>query len=501
MKAFPLSAVRLTGGPTQHAQRLGQRYLLGLGGRPAAGPLPAGRGLIPVGPSYGNWESAGLEGHTAGHYLSGLAKMYAATGDEELKQRLDHVVAVLARCQELIGTGYVGGIAHSARLWAQIRAGDIVSDGFGLNGRWVPLYNLHKVLAGLLDANRHAGSELALDVAVRLAEWWLDLVGELSETQFQTMVATEFGGLNEVFADLGGSTGDPRYTAMAHRFTQPWLVAPVMAGRDELTGLHANTQIPQIVGVARIGSAERSAAHLDAARFFWDRVVHHRSVSIGGNSVREYFNDVADFERLILDREGPESCNTYNMAKLTAALYEEDDDARLIDYYERALFNHILSIQHPETGDWCISARCGRITTGSTRASTSASGAVSERASRATPPTASWPTPATPPTCTSTCSCPAAHLARAGAHGAPAHRLPGRRPDRARDRDSPVGSADPPDPRAPLVRRAGDVRGQRSGHGTRRCCRLPLPPPDLAAGRQGLDGLRHAAAHRGPTGR
>jgi DUF1680 family protein len=351
VKAFPLSAVRLTGGPTQHAQRLGQRYLLGLEADRLLAPYLREAGLTPVRPSYGNWESAGLEGHTAGHYLSGLAKMYAATGDGELKQRLDHVVAVLARCQELIGTGYVGGIVDSARLWEQIRSGDVVSDSFGLNGRWVPLYNLHKVLAGLLDANRHAGSDLALDIALRLAEWWLDLVGGLSETQFQTMVATEFGGLNEVFADLGGSTGDPRYTAMAHRFTQPWLVAPLIAERDELDGLHANTQIAKIVGYQRLATVDRTATDLArASRFFWEAVAVHRSISIGGNSVREHFNRSSDFSSMVIDRQGPETCNTYNMLKLTTSLFLSDPRPEYLDYYERATFNHVLSSQHPEHG-------------------------------------------------------------------------------------------------------------------------------------------------------
>lgn len=351
MKAFPLSAVRVTGGPTGRAQQLGLRYLLTLDPDRLLAPYLREAGLPSPKPSYGNWESAGLEGHSAGHYLSGLAKMYAATGESRLKGCLDYAVDVLARCQDQIGTGYVGGIKDAHQLWAQICAGDIVSDSFGLNRRWVPLYNLHKVFAGLLDARGHGESELAGRVVIRLADWWLKLVEDLTEAQFQTMVATEFGGLNESFAELAAITGDHRYTAMAHRFTQPWLVGPLVAERDELDGLHANTQIPKLVGYQRLASVDPAASDLaQASRFFWQAVAKHRSVSIGGNSVREHFNKSTDFDSMVTDRQGPETCNTYNMLKLTTHLFLNDPRPEYLDFYERATFNHILSSQHPEHG-------------------------------------------------------------------------------------------------------------------------------------------------------
>src|SRR3990170_7032842 len=284
----PLSTVRLTGGPLHAAQETGRRYLMSFVPDRLLAPFLREAGLEPRAESYGNWESSGLDGHVGGHYLSALALLVASTGDEGARERLEYMVSELARAQRHLGTGYVGGVPRSAELWDEVASG-ISADTFSRDGRWVPWYNLHKTYAGLLDAHRHASVVGALEVLVGLADWWEGAAAGIDEEHFQLMLATEFGGMNDVYTELYRETGDERHLAMARRFTRRFLFDPLANRVDALTGLHANTQIPQIVGFARM-SAETSDERLaTAARFFWKTVVERRSVSIGGNSVREHF--------------------------------------------------------------------------------------------------------------------------------------------------------------------------------------------------------------------
>jgi uncharacterized protein len=305
---------------------------------------------------YGNWESTGLDGHIGGHYLTALALFHAATGDREALERLNYMVAELGRAQAAHGNGYIGGVPNGEATWAEIAAGDIRADLFSLNGRWVPWYNLHKVYAGLRDAYVHAGNEQALRMLVALTDWSERLVAGLSDEQVQTMLRTEHGGMNEVFADVAALTGDARYLDLARRFSHRLILDPLLAGEDRLTGLHANTQIPKVVGYKRVADVAAAQgqpgfqAWDDASAFFWRTVVDRRSVAIGGNSVREHFHPADDFTAMMADREGPETCNTYNMLRLSGMLFQTSPSGEYMDYYERALYNHILSSQHPEHG-------------------------------------------------------------------------------------------------------------------------------------------------------
>ncbi|RXZ70270.1 glycoside hydrolase family 127 protein [Agromyces albus] len=349
MTFAPLSSVRLTGGPLLDSQEAGRRYVFALDPDRLLAPFLREAGLSPRKPSYGNWESSGLDGHIGGHYLSALALLVASTGDIDARDRLRYMIDELARAQAHLGTGYIGGVPNSRQLWDEVRSG-ITADTFSRDGRWVPWYNLHKTYAGLLDAHRFAAVDGALDVLLRLADWWEELAAGIDEDRFQLMLATEFGGMNDVYSDLYEATGDERHARMARRFTRRALLDPLAIGVDELTGLHANTQIPQVVGFARLARLTDDADLAAAAAFFWETVVHHRSVSIGGNSVREHFHAASDFTPMIEDREGPETCNTYNMVKLSAELFTASDDAADLDYVERALYNHLLSSQHPDHG-------------------------------------------------------------------------------------------------------------------------------------------------------
>ena len=350
MTAFPLSQVRVLDGPFKHAQDLNIDYMRALEPDRLLAPYRVEAGLRPKASKYPNWESTGLEGHTAGHYLTALAEIWAATGDPEMKRRLEYMVEELAACQRANGNGYVGAIPGSRQLWEEVAAGTLRVERFAINGKWVPWYNLHKLFAGLRDAHLIAGSGQARTVLVQLADWTDGLVSKLSDVQMQQMLEAEHGGMNEVLADVYSLTGNAKYLALARRFSHRALLEHLERHEDTLTGLHANTQIPKAIGYARIAELGGDPAGLDAAKFFWRTVVGRRTVAFGGNSVREHFNAADDFSSMIESREGPETCNTYNMLRLTERLFRAEPSAEYADFYERALFNHILSTEHPVHG-------------------------------------------------------------------------------------------------------------------------------------------------------
>ncbi|MEU5154016.1 beta-L-arabinofuranosidase domain-containing protein [Glycomyces sp. NPDC021274] len=352
MKTFSLSQVTLLEGPFARAVSTDLGYVLALEPDRLLAPFLREGGLEPRAASYGNWEDSGLDGHIGGHYLSALALLAAATGEAEPQRRLEYMVAELARAQDALGTGYVGGVPGGAALFETLRGGGTAAaTALGwAGGHWVPWYNLHKTFAGLIDAHRILGSEQALEVVVRLADWWLGVAATLDDEAFEAMLDTEFGGMNEAFADLAAITGRGDYADMARRFSHRAILDPLLERRDGLTGLHANTQIPKAVGYAATAAVRGDADLLEAARYFWHEVVAHRTVAIGGNSVREHFHALGDFTPMIEDREGPETCNTYNMLKLAKHLAETAFEPSLLDFTERVVYNHQLASQHPERG-------------------------------------------------------------------------------------------------------------------------------------------------------
>ena len=347
---FSLHDVRLLESPFKHAEELNKAYLLEMSADRLLAPFHREAGLSTKAESYTNWENSGLDGHIGGHYLSALSLMVASTGDREIESRLDYMLSELKRCQQANGNGYIGGVPGSKAVWDEIASGKIDAGGFSLNGRWVPLYNIHKTFAGLRDAYLVAGKKEAREMLVAMSDWAIELTAGLTDEQMQEMLRSEHGGLNEVFADVAAITGEVKYLKLARRFSHLLLLEPLMAGRDALTGMHANTQIPKVIGFKRIADLEANESWDKAARFFWESVVANRSVSIGGNSVSEHFNHVEDFSRMVTSIEGPETCNTHNMLRLTGMLYRTDPRTEYIDYYERALYNHILSSQNPHTG-------------------------------------------------------------------------------------------------------------------------------------------------------
>ncbi len=352
VQPFSLDEVRLLDGPFKNAVRINREYLLAHDPDRLLFPFLREAGLEPKGESYGNWEGSGLDGHTGGHYLTALASMIASGADTpegELQSRLDYMINELERCQKATGNGYIGGVPGSQEMWRDVAAGTIDANGFGLNGKWVPWYNLHKLFAGLRDVWLWNGNEKARDLLLGLSDWCYELTIDLSHEQMQEMLRAEHGGMNEVLADVYSISGDNKYLALAKRFNHDAVLNPLMAHEDRLTGMHANTQIPKVIGLERIASLSKDEHAHSGAQYFWNNVVNHRSLSFGGNSVSEHFNDIADFGDVIESREGPETCNTYNMLKLTSMLFAVEPDAAYSDFYERALYNHILSSIHPET--------------------------------------------------------------------------------------------------------------------------------------------------------
>ncbi len=350
IETFPISSVRLTDSQFLRNQQADIHYLLALDADRLLAPYLKGAGLTPKADNYSNWENTGLDGHIGGHYVSALSYMVAATGNQEISARLDYVLSELKRCQDARQDGYVSGVPNPNEIWGQIAKGDIRANSFGLNNRWVPLYNIHKIYAGLRDAYLIAGRQQAKEMLVKLTDWMVNEVSKLSDEQIQQMLISEHGGLNESFADVAELTGDKKYLKLAHQFSDQRILQPLLKGEDKLTGKHANTQIPKIIGYKRIADLEGRGDWDRAVKFFWDVVVNHRSVSIGGNSEREHFNPTDNFTSLLASEQGPESCNTYNMLRLSKMLYQTTADTHYIDYYERALYNHILSTMNPVQG-------------------------------------------------------------------------------------------------------------------------------------------------------
>lgn len=351
---FPLSEVTLLDGPLKHAADLNVHTLMRYDIDRLIAPFRKEAGMKEVAPLFPNW--AGLDGHVGGHYLSALA-FYAAQGNKECEQRMLYMIAELKKCAEAAaqnypewGKGYIGGVPGSAHMWATFKKGDFRA----FNSAWVPLYNLHKVHAGLRDAWIYCGNEDARKLFLGCCDWLIDVAQNVSDEQLENLLGMEHGGVNETLADAYAITKDKKYLDAAKRYSHKWILNPMKEHNAlHLDNIHANTQVPKIVGFARVAELSGDQDYLEASRFFWNEVVNNRSLSLGGNSRREHFPSKESSIDFTQDADGLESCNTNNMLKLTEDLFRMDpDNALYADYYERATFNHILSTQHPEHGGY-----------------------------------------------------------------------------------------------------------------------------------------------------
>lgn len=343
--AFDLNQVHLHDGPFKHAQELDRQYLLSLDLDLLLYPFRREAGLpTPVtGPDHLGYSTTG---HYLGHYLTACALMVRSTGDAELKKRADSAVAELARCQAKLGTGFVMGFPERGIL--ELARLDVRQSDKPLHVG-VPWYCIHKVYAGLLDMYQLTGNRQALEVLEKAAQWTVKLFGRLDDQHVQDMLKTEHGGMNEVLANLYAATGKEEYLKLSLRFNHHAVMDPFAKGEDPLDKLHANTQIPKFTGNARQFALTTDRELQTIACGFWDRVTSERSYITGGNSEREHFSPKAQLSEFV-HANTTETCNSYNMLKLTRCLFCLDPEAKYADYYERTLWNHILSSQHPQSG-------------------------------------------------------------------------------------------------------------------------------------------------------
>jgi len=360
-KPLPLSAVRVTGGPLKRAQDLNGEYLLKLEPDRMLAYYRKRAGLTPKAEGYTGWDGDGrnLTGHIAGHYLSGVSLMYAATGDVRFKERADYIVKELKEVQDKNGDGYLGALEGLREKFAEVTAGNIKSSFFDLNGLWSPWYTLHKTYAGLRDAYRYTGNRTALELETKYAAWAESIMSKLNDEQTQKMLGTEFGGMNEVLADLYGDTGDKRWLALSHRFDHHAFVDPLKRREDKLAGQHGNTQVPKMLGVLKQYIYGGDPADGVAAEYFWDIVINDHSYATGGHGKDEYFGPPDQLAERV-DGRTNETCNVYNMLKMTRTLFALKPDVKYAEFEERALFNHILASIDPEDGRTCYMVPIGR---------------------------------------------------------------------------------------------------------------------------------------------
>jgi DUF1680 family protein len=357
-RPLPLADVRLGPSRFRDAVELNLRYLLSLEPDRLLHNFHTGAGLPPKAPVYGGWEGDTIAGHTLGHYLSACALTHAQTGDEETKRRAAYIVGELAAVQRKRGDGYIGALTRKRKdgtvvdgqeIFTEIMRGEIVSGGFDLNGSWSPLYTVHKLFAGLLDVHALCANDEALAVVASLGGYFEKVFGALDDEKLQRVLNCEYGGLNESFAELYARTKQPRWLALAERIHDDRVLDPLERREDRLANFHSNTQVPKLVGLARIHELNGNPEPAIAARFFWERVTGHHSFVIGGNSDREYFFQPDAISKHITEQTC-EHCNTYNMLRLTRHLFSWKPDGALFDFFERAHFNHVMSQQHPKTG-------------------------------------------------------------------------------------------------------------------------------------------------------
>lgn len=349
---FPLGDITLLDGPLKHARDLNVQVLLKYDCDRMLAPYRKEAGLQPRKPSYPNWD--GLDGHVGGHYLSALA-INAATGNEECRQRMEYMISELQlvldannQRPEAWCHNYIGGVPNSAKMWTAFSKGD-----FGpYFGTWAPFYNIHKMYAGLRDAWLYCGNEQAKNLFLKFCDWAVDITRDLNDEQMEKMLGNEHGGMNEVLADAYAITGEQKYLDCARRFSHRMLLVPLENGKDCLDNMHANTQIPKVIGYQRIAELAHDVQYHNASEYFWEIVTRQRSLALGGNSRREHFPTKENSIDYINDIDGPESCNTYNMLKLTEDLNRVKPNGMYGDFYETAMFNHILSAQHPQHGGY-----------------------------------------------------------------------------------------------------------------------------------------------------
>jgi DUF1680 family protein len=335
VQPFDLGDVRLLDSDFSRAAAINQRYLHTLPVDRLAHTFRVQAGIPSSAKPFGGWEKPDCElrGHfTGGHYLSAVAIAYATTSDLELKQRGNQLVAALAACQQ--PNGYLSAFPPS--FFDRLSSGQKV---------WAPFYTIHKILVGMLDMHEYTGNAQALQVATGIGNWTVRWLNGFSDAEMAHILKTEYGGMNDGLYRLYAITGSGRYLDAAHRFDQASLFDPLSAHRDELQGLHSNTQIPKVLGAARRYELTGEPRHRRIAEFFWETVTRNRSYATGGSSNDEFWNAPPGDLKGQLGLYSAECCVAYNLMKLTRHIYAWNGDPRAFDYYERTLYNARLGTQ------------------------------------------------------------------------------------------------------------------------------------------------------------
>jgi hypothetical protein len=347
VEAIEYGEVKLLPGPLKNRFDINRAYLMSLPNSSLLYPfykeavIRVPQGAQPL----GGWEamSVDVRGHFLGHYLSACARIYATTGDLEIKRKADAIVAELARIQQTNGNGYVGPI--SEKVFDALEAGrhrDV----------WAPYYVIHKVLMGLYEMYRHAGNPQALEVARGMADYVKARTDKLSDEEVARMLEVEFGGMSEALYDIYAATNEKKYLDLARRFEQGKILDPLARGEDILTGLHANTQYPIIYGAMRAYELTGEERYRRIAENFWTLVTSARTYATGGSNNREFWGEPKKLKDT-LSEANQETCTAYNMMWLTRYLFRWTADTRYADFYERNFYNGILTAQNPADGQFC----------------------------------------------------------------------------------------------------------------------------------------------------
>lgn len=299
---------------------------------------------------YGGWEGSWslLRGHTLGHYLSAMAqaykqsKNYNSTQNAQIRQNIDYTISQLKIYQNGSKNGY---------LFASPEKHFDIIEGKATGDNWAPWYTMHKIISGLLDVYKYEGNRTALQIASKLGDWTYNRTSTWDKSVQTRVLNVEYGGMNDCLYELYKLTYNPNYLTASHKFDDDSLFTPISNGIDILENKHANTQIPKFIGALNryrvLGDSQKF--YFNAAQKFWAMVLKDHTYITGGNSENERFRKAGQLDSS-RDNLNDESCNSYNMLKLTRELFKITGDIKYADYYERTFINEIMAAQNPDTG-------------------------------------------------------------------------------------------------------------------------------------------------------
>jgi len=335
---FPLGSVKLLPGLFADANKASVDYLKTLEPDRMLSGFRVNCGLPPKATAYEG------EVPVLGHYLTACSQEIAASHNSDLIAKVNYIISELLLCQKNRPDGYLSEAPNSDAAWAEIRTGAIRSGPFDLNGLRSPWAVHDKVLMGLINTYRLSGNSQALITATKFGDWMIEVTRRFTDEHWRSMLECQYGGMNEALAELYACTKKAKYLELAKKFYDARSLDPLVQGQDNLAGLHGRTQIPKVVGLARLFELTEDDRAVKATKFFWYTVIKHHTYANGGNSFDEYFG-MSDQLSDRLTTNTCELCNTTNMMKLTRHMFAWNPRAEFFDYYERALLNHILTSQ------------------------------------------------------------------------------------------------------------------------------------------------------------